>query len=62
MMALQRHGFAQTHPDLIRVLLIFGAITLVFALIVAFGAIFGVHDAAPMYPFMPDPAGLELPF
>jgi hypothetical protein len=61
-MALQRHGFAQTHPDLVRILLIFGAVALVFALIVAFGAIFGVHDAAPIYQFMPDPAGVELPF
>lgn len=61
-MALQQPGFARTHPDLVRILLIFGAVALVFALIVAFGAIFGVHDAAPIYPFMADPAGIQLPF
>jgi hypothetical protein len=61
-MALQQHGFAQTHPDLVRILLIFGAVALVFALIVAFGAILGVQDPAPSYPFLSDPAGIQLPF
>jgi hypothetical protein len=60
-MALHQ-SVTQTHPDLMRILLIFGAAVAVFALIVVFGAVFGVHDAAPIFQNVPDPAGLQLPF
>ena len=61
-MALQPTSFAETHRDLLRVLLIFAVVAAVFVAIAVGGALFGVHDAAPVYPFLPDPAGLQLPF
>jgi hypothetical protein len=61
-MALHQPRITQTHPDLVRVLLILAVVTALFAAIVIIGALFGVRDAAPTYPFLPDPAGLGLPF
>jgi hypothetical protein len=61
-MALHQPRIAQAHPDLVRVLVILAVVTAFFAAIVVIGALFGVRDAAPTYPFLPDPAGLELAF
>ncbi len=60
-MALHRPTFMQAHPDAVRLLAIFAAFAIVFALIVVLGAIIGVNDA-PIYQIVPDPAGLGLPF
>jgi hypothetical protein len=61
-MALHQTPVTETHRDLLRILVIFAAVAAVFALIVVFGAVFGAHDATPFYPFLPDPAGIALPF
>ena len=61
-MALHQPHITETHPDLVRVLVILAAVAAVFAAIVIIGALIGVRGVAPTYPFLPDPAGLELPF
>ncbi len=61
-MALHQVPVTETHRDLLRIIVIFAAVAAVFALILVFGAVFGVHDATPSFFIVPDPAGLSLPF
>ena len=60
-MALHQ-SVTETHRDLLRILLIFAVAAAVFALVVVFGAVLGIRDAAPSYLILPDPAGIALPF
>ena len=61
-MALHQTPVTETHRDLLRIIVIFAAVAAIFALVLVFGAVFGIHDAAPTYLIVPDPAGLSLPF